>query len=69
MIRIPEQARDLLREHGPTAPVWRRRIAILSGAVLSGSSPSYSRMLPIGQEGGSQHWWRACGGHRSSLSR
>ena len=36
MGRIPQQARDLLREHGPTAPVWRRRVAILGGAVTIG---------------------------------
>ena len=36
MVRLPEQARDLLREHGPTAPVWRRRVAILGGAVMIG---------------------------------
>ena len=35
-MRLPEQARDLLREHGPTAPVWRRRVAILGGAVMIG---------------------------------
>jgi H+/Cl- antiporter ClcA len=36
MVKFPEQARDLLREHGPTAPVWRRRVAILGGAVTIG---------------------------------
>lgn len=35
-MRLPDQARDLLREHGPTAPVWRRRVAILGGAVTIG---------------------------------
>lgn len=34
--RLPEKARDLLRQHGPTAPVWRRRVAILGGAVTIG---------------------------------
>lgn len=33
---LPEQARELLRQHGPTAPVWRRRVAILGGAVTIG---------------------------------
>ena len=32
----PKRARVLLRRHGPTAPVWRRRIAILGGAVTIG---------------------------------
>ena len=36
MVKLPEQARDLLREHGPAAPVWRRRVAILGGAVMIG---------------------------------
>jgi H+/Cl- antiporter ClcA len=36
MVSFPEQARDLLREHGPTAPVWRQRAAILGGAVIIG---------------------------------
>lgn len=36
MMKIPDQARDILREHGPTAPVWRRRVAILGGAVTIG---------------------------------
>ena len=35
-MKIPDQARDILREHGPTAPVWRRRVAILGGAVMIG---------------------------------
>jgi H+/Cl- antiporter ClcA len=30
------RARALVRRHGPTAPVWRTRAAILSGAVLLG---------------------------------
>lgn len=34
--RLPEKARDVLRQHGPTAPVWRRRVAILGGAVSIG---------------------------------
>ncbi len=33
---LPEQAREMLRQHGPTAPVWRRRVAILGGAVMIG---------------------------------
>ena len=35
-MKIPDQARDILREHGPMAPVWRRRVAILGGAVTIG---------------------------------
>ena len=31
-----DRARDLARRHGPTAPVWRKRAAILSGAVALG---------------------------------
>ncbi len=30
------QARVALKRHGPTAPIWRRRTAILGGAVLIG---------------------------------
>jgi hypothetical protein len=29
-------ARAMVRRHGPEAPVWRRRIAILGGAILVG---------------------------------
>nr|WP_082545616.1 MULTISPECIES: chloride channel protein [unclassified Sphingomonas] len=32
----PRRARALLRRHGPEAVVWRRRIAILGGAILIG---------------------------------
>jgi len=32
----PRRARALLRRHGPEALVWRRRIAILGGAILIG---------------------------------
>ena len=31
-----QRARRLLRTHGPTAPVWRRRVAILGGAIAIG---------------------------------
>jgi H+/Cl- antiporter ClcA len=31
-----DRARILVRRHGPTAPVWRKRAAILSGAVVLG---------------------------------
>lgn len=31
-----DRARILVRRHGPTAPVWRKRAAILSGAVTLG---------------------------------
>ena len=34
--RSLRRARVLARRHGPTAPIWRRRAAILSGAVLLG---------------------------------
>jgi H+/Cl- antiporter ClcA len=30
------RARALLRRHGPTAPIWRRRVAILGGAIAIG---------------------------------
>jgi hypothetical protein len=33
---ILRQARVALKRHGPTAPIWRRRTAILGGAVLIG---------------------------------
>lgn len=35
-MKIPDQARDILRDHGPTVPFWRRRVAILGGAVMIG---------------------------------
>ena len=31
-----ERTRALLRRHGPTAPIWRRRVAILGGAIMIG---------------------------------
>ena len=35
--RLPQQARELLRQRGPMAPVWRRRVAILGGALTIGT--------------------------------
>ena len=31
-----DRARILVRRHGPTAPVWRKRVAIVSGAIMLG---------------------------------
>lgn len=37
MTRITRtRARVLLKRHGPTAPIWRRRVAILGGAIAIG---------------------------------
>lgn len=36
LTRLPRRARILLRRHGPQAMIWRRRVAILSGAVAIG---------------------------------
>src|SRR3954464_9503021 len=33
---LARRSRVLLRRHGPTAPVWRRRTAIFGGAVVVG---------------------------------
>lgn len=36
LLRLRRKARILMRRHGPEALIWRRRIAILGGAVLVG---------------------------------
>lgn len=45
---ILRATRVLLRRHGPTAPVWRRRSAIIGGAILTGlAAIAFARLADL----------------------
>ncbi|MET0245942.1 MAG: chloride channel protein [Sphingomonas sp.] len=62
-LRILRRARSLLRRHGPGALVWRRRIAILGGAITIGlAALVFARAADWAGEqflGFEKRWWWA----------
>jgi H+/Cl- antiporter ClcA len=61
-VQALRRARTLLRRHGPAAPVWRRRSAIVGGAILVGlGAIAFARVADRASgwfdASIARHWW------------